>query len=303
MLNGMGGNRSNENSLDQLQLHGLLDGNSSRNGFNDKSREISIGSALWGCSDSHDSGIGHSPPYDSSHSLSGLTANGSGVGGAIWNELGKVLGSLDSSPGADTCSSNGSSVSNYHNSINHHLHSSVQHNHHNNQTQHQFNNSSSVAISKQSPTTPRSASIDLGIPASNGGFINNSNTTMTNGCGISNNSGMMNGVSSSSNDHHINNGQFHTSSVSTTMGSNTSLAQSFSMTGLTTSLASLSASLNTLTDNNSNDDILACLRRNGSPDVEISSEKLHSAFSSALHQDSKPIGGLGQRDFLSFANH
>lgn len=304
LMNGMGGGSSGNNSLDQLQLHGLLDGNNSRNGFSsDKSREISIGSALWGCSDSHDSGIGHSPPYDSSHSLSGLTNNGGGVGGAIWNELGKVLGSLDSSPGADTCSSNGSSVSNYHNSINHHLHSNtVQHNHHNNHQHHQFNNSS-VAISKQSPTTPRSASIDLGIPANNGGgsFINNSNNTMTNGCGISNNGGVMNGVSSS-NDHHIN-GQMHNTSVATTLGSNTSLAQSFSMSGLTTSLASLSASLNTLTDNNSNDDILACLRRNGSPDVEISSEKLHSAFSSALHHDSKPIGGLGQRDFLSFANH
>ena len=273
--NGSGSSLLNGNSgLDHLSLHGLLNDGPSSNGFGGKSREISIGSALWGCSDSHDSGIGHSPPYhDSAHSLSGFAASNGGLGGTgIWNELGKVLGSLDSSPGAagDTCSSNGSSVSSYHNNINQHFHSNGHHNHHNN---------SSVAISKpHSPNTPRSASIDLGIPAASNSFSNNTTTTMTNnGCG--------NNVSNSnSHQHHIN----------TT--SSSSLAQSFS---LATSLASLSASLNTLTDTNNTDDILACLRRNGSPDVELTSDKIHSAFSSLHHDVGKPI----QRDFLSFVNH
>jgi hypothetical protein len=278
--NGSGSSLLNGNSgLDHLSLHGLLNGDGpSSNGFSGKSREISIGSALWGCSDSHDSGIGHSPPYhDSAHSLSGFAASNGGLGGTgIWNELGKVLGSLDSSPGAagDTCSSNGSSVSSYHNNINQHFHSNGHHNHHNN---------SSVAISKpHSPNTPRSASIDLGIPAASNSFNSNNTTTTTmtnNGCG--------NNVSNSNNSHH----QQH---INTT--SSNSLAQSFS---LATSLASLSASLNTLTDTNNTDDILACLRRNGSPDVELTSDKIHSAFSSLHHDVGKPI----QRDFLSFANH
>merc|ERR1719394_2350235 len=48
----------------------------------------SIGRSLWGCGDSHDSGIGHSPPYES--------ADWGTPSGAIWNEPGKVLGNMDS---------------------------------------------------------------------------------------------------------------------------------------------------------------------------------------------------------------
>jgi len=121
----MGNLGSNMNNIEDLHFHSLIESNNFDSKFNNmKNRDISsIGSALWGCGDSHDSGIGHSPPYDSSHSLTGLSS------GAIWNELGKVLGNLDSptesSPGMN-------------------------------------------AISKPSPSTPRSASIDLGIPLSSG---------------------------------------------------------------------------------------------------------------------------------------
>merc|ERR1740131_33069 len=263
---------SANSNMDQLQLQRLdsLIESNSFGGTKSASREISIGSALWGCSDSHDSGIGHSPPYDSSHSLSGLT-NGSS---AIWNELGKVLGSLDCSPD-----------------------SGVGH-----QSSHQ-NTLNSVAISKPSPTTPRSASIDLGIPLSttNTGF----NTTLTNGCGSSSSSS----TSSHQDQHqHHNNINHHHQQHHNNINNPTSAAdpfKPFSLNGL--SLANLSASLNTLNENNvvngggngDAGDILACLRRNGSPDVEMSTDKIGSAF---LDHVSKPNVGM-HRDFLSFANH
>jgi len=220
---------SNINNIDDLHLHSLIESNTFDSKFNNtKNRDISsIGSTLWGCGDSHDSGIGHSPPYDSSHSLSGLT-NGS----AIWNELGKVLGNLDSP------------------------------------TEQSSPPLINTAITK--PSTPRSASIDLGIPLSNPGSMGMPEP-------------VMNG------DHH---GQ-------------SSLP--FTLNGLTTTLATLSASLSTLNENgamDSNDllsslrrsspdqDLLASLRRNGSPD-------LHQEFSTV--NDSKALGI--HRDFLSFTNH
>jgi len=204
----MGNLGSNMNNIEDLHLHSLIESNNFDSKFNNmKNRDISsIGSALWGCGDSHDSGIGHSPPYDSSHSLTGLSS------GAIWNELGKVLGNLDSptesSPGMN-------------------------------------------AISKPSPSTPRSASIDLGIPLSSGNLS----------LGISD----------------------------TILNSDGNCSLPFSLNGLNT-LATLSASLSTLNENGALDasDLLSSLRRNGSPDQDLHMSKLHQAFSTVT--DSKPMG-------------
>merc|ERR1712088_520376 len=79
---------NNRNELSRL--HSLLDGNTNYDSKFDVGPESSssIGS-LWRCSDSHDSGIGHSPPYDSGDGQN--LHNGT----AIWNELGKVLGGMD----------------------------------------------------------------------------------------------------------------------------------------------------------------------------------------------------------------
>jgi len=139
---GLGSNSFLSNNLNDMSLHSLLDSNNfNDNKFDDKfdsnfdllmrnNREEgrTIGRSLWGCGDSHDSGIGHSPPYDSADSVSGPH-------GAIWNELGKVLGNMDSP--ADR-------------------HSPATLN---------------AAISKPNPDrnvlNPRSASIDLGIPMGN----------------------------------------------------------------------------------------------------------------------------------------
>ena len=220
-------NLSNINNIDDLHIHSLIESNNFDSKFNNmKNRDISsLGNALWGCGDSHDSGIGHSPPYDSSHSLTGMSS------GAIWTELGKVLNGLDSP--TDVSPPGGM------------IHS--------------------VPMSKPSPTTPRSASIDLGIPLSSG----NPNL------GISD-------------------------PIIETSCQNNSLP--FTLNGLTTTLATLSASLSTLNENGAVDssDLLTSLRRNGSPDRDISVEKLHQAFSTVT--DSKPIMGLN-RDFLSFPNH
>jgi len=78
------------NNVNELsRLHSLLDGNINYDSKFDLGPESSSIGSLWRCSDSHDSGIGHSPPFDSGdhHSL---------AGGALWNELGKVLGGMDS---------------------------------------------------------------------------------------------------------------------------------------------------------------------------------------------------------------
>lgn len=79
------------NNVNELsRLHSLLDGNINYDSKFDVGPDSSssIGS-LWRCSDSHDSGIGHSPPYDSGDSANLHS-------GAIWSELGKVLGGMDS---------------------------------------------------------------------------------------------------------------------------------------------------------------------------------------------------------------
>lgn len=152
-LSGLGSNSFlSNNHNDHMSIHSLLDSNNQfDNKFDDKfdsnfdslsllgrqsSREEgrTIGRSLWGCGDSHDSGIGHSPPYDSADGLS------SGAGGAIWNELGKVLGGGLDSPDTDRHSpailNAAISKPNQDSSRNHVL-------------------------------NPRSASIDLGIPMGN----------------------------------------------------------------------------------------------------------------------------------------
>jgi len=139
---GLGSNSFLTNNLNDMSLHSLLDSNNyNDNKFDDKfdsnfdlllrnnrDEGRTIGRSLWGCGDSHDSGIGHSPPYDSADSVSGPN-------GAIWNELGKVLGSMDSP------------------------------------TERHSPAILNAAISKPNPDrnvlNPRSASIDLGIPMGN----------------------------------------------------------------------------------------------------------------------------------------
>ena len=138
--NGLSGGINNFLSNNDMNLHSLLsEGSSSNNQFCDNNADNnkfdsnfdlllsrnndgrSIGRSLWGCGDSHDSGIGHSPPYDSAADHWPAPTNN----GAIWNELGKMLGNMDSPT---------------------ERHSPLM--------------QSSLAISKPSP---RSASIDLGI--------------------------------------------------------------------------------------------------------------------------------------------
>jgi len=145
-LTGLGSNSFLSNNLNSL-----LESNNFDNNFDDKfdsnfdillsrtSREEggrNIGRSLWGCGDSHDSGIGHSPPYDS--------PDWSSPSGVIWNELGKVLGNMDSpterhSPVVIQTAISKPSID---------------------QRQHGLNN-------------PRSASIDLGIPMGNNNILNN----------------------------------------------------------------------------------------------------------------------------------
>lgn len=240
-MNGLGRGGYSPNGLDDLShLQHLLDGNNFNGGTHINKRENgSIGGALWGCGDSHDSGIGHSPPYDSNDSI------GLHNGTTIWSELGKVFGSRDS-PDPSHPSATTSLLSS--------------------------------AISKPgiervnsftNDLTPRSASIDLGIP-------------------------LMPGVSNLNNHHND-------------MSSQENQTQSlpFSLLGQT-SLASLSASLNTLSVAGCGDDspLLASIRahnrRTQSPDQESSQGPLvdNVAFSTVVD---KPLGC--SRDFLTFANH
>lgn len=141
-LSGLGSNSFLSNNLNSLLESNNFDNNFekfddkfdsnfdlllSRNNRDEGGRNI--GRSLWGCGDSHDSGIGHSPPYDS--------PDWSSPNGVIWNELGKVLGNMDSpterhSPVVPTAISKPC----------------------NDQRQHGLNN-------------PRSASIDLGVPLGN----------------------------------------------------------------------------------------------------------------------------------------
>jgi len=107
----------------------------SRNNRDEGGRNI--GRSLWGCGDSHDSGIGHSPPYDSPDWSSPS-------GGVIWNELGKVLGNMDSPTERHSPVVMPTAISKPSNE----------------QRQHALNN-------------PRSASIDLGIPLQGNNNIHN----------------------------------------------------------------------------------------------------------------------------------
>jgi len=124
--------RNLSNNVHELsRLHSLLDGNINYDSKFDAPNDSSIGS-LWRCSDSHDSGIGHSPPFDSGSQ--GLH------NGGIWNELAKGLSGIESpserrSPLAAAITKPG-----------------------------QDTRSSMLDL------TPRSASIDLGIP---GGMVVN----------------------------------------------------------------------------------------------------------------------------------
>ena len=110
-LSGLGSNNFLSNNLNEMTLNSLLDSNNYDNKFDDKfdtnfdllslSRSgrgeegRSIGRSLWGCGDSHDSGIGHSPPYDSPADWGAPPHQG-----AIWSELSKAMNSMDSpSPG------------------------------------------------------------------------------------------------------------------------------------------------------------------------------------------------------------
>jgi len=148
-LSGLGSNSFLSNNLNSLLESNNFDNNFekfddkfdsnfdillSRNNRDEGGRNI--GRSLWGCGDSHDSGIGHSPPYDS--------PDWSSPSGVIWNELGKVLGNMDSpterhSPVLPTAISKPSNTD---------------------QRQHGLNN-------------PRSASIDLGVPMGNNNIHTN----------------------------------------------------------------------------------------------------------------------------------
>lgn len=121
------------NNVTQLsRLQCLLDDNNYDSKFDiGPDSSSSIGS-LWRCSDSHDSGIGHSPPFDSGEHH-GLHSS------AIWNELGKVLGGMDSPIDRHSPAILNAAIS------------KPNHDH----------RSSFVDL------TPRSASIDLGIPMGN----------------------------------------------------------------------------------------------------------------------------------------
>merc|ERR1719509_729313 len=93
-MNGLGRGGYSPNGLDDLShLQHLLDGNNFDGGTHINKRDTngSIGGALWGCGDSHDSGIGHSPPYDSPGTDWGGPAQG-----AIWSELSTALNNMDS---------------------------------------------------------------------------------------------------------------------------------------------------------------------------------------------------------------
>ena len=148
-LSGLGSNNFLSNNLNEMGLNSLLESNNFDNKFDDKfdsnfdllsvsrngrSEEgRSIGRSLWGCGDSHDSGIGHSPPYDSPG-----TDWGGPTQGAIWSELSTALNNMDSpTPGERRSPSLlGAAIT----------------------------KPSVSAASMGLSTNPRSASIDLGIP-------------------------------------------------------------------------------------------------------------------------------------------
>jgi hypothetical protein len=264
---GLGTNINNiSNHLEDLHLHSLIEsnnfdskfnltngggGNNNRDGASSSNGSTSIGSTLWGCGESHDSGLGHSPPYDSAGSLSGL------ANGAIWNELGKVLGNLSPSP-TDPAAVAPAAL------------------HH------------SAAISKPGcgpAPAHRSASIDLGIPLSSTA-LNHHHHLHSFGIG-SGDSGNGTIMDSAAGDGGV--------------AAATSLP--FTLNGLTSTLATLSASLSTLTE---------CGVGEGSPNDLLTRQFHHnetmggssssSAFGSAVDGGRPTLGGL-TRDFLTFPHH
>lgn len=131
------------NNVNELsRLHSLLDGNINYDSKFDLGPDTSSIGSLWRCSDSHDSGIGHSPPYDSGD-------GGNLHSGAIWNELGKVLGGMDSPIDRHSPAILNAAIS----KPNHDSRSSFM------------------------DLTPRSASIDLGIPMGNNSSSSSSSST------------------------------------------------------------------------------------------------------------------------------
>jgi hypothetical protein len=285
---GSGGTNIISSHLEDLHLHSLIESNnfdskfklpSSSNSSNregtSSSSNNSIGSTLWGCGESHDSGLGHSPPYDSAGSLSGL------ANGAIWNELGKVLGNLSPSP-----------------------------------TDHHHPAIHSAAISKPAVCVAtsmahRSASIDLGIPLSaaggSGGPLSHHHLHsfgISSGGGDSNSTIMDNGVDG---------GVATTTSLPFTLNG---------LNGITTTLATLSASLSTLSEcglegGSTGSDLLGGFSRqrsSGSPPHQAyhhnnsihnnpadnsSMSIIHSAFGS---DNNRSQLGLS-RDFLTYPHH
>merc|ERR1712127_206464 len=127
------------------RLHSLLDGNINYDSKFDLGPDTSSIGSLWRCSDSHDSGIGHSPPYDSGD-------GGNLHSGAIWNELGKVLGGMDSPIDRHSPAILNAAIS----KPNHDSRSSFM------------------------DLTPRSASIDLGIPMGNNSSSSSTNQGINN---------------------------------------------------------------------------------------------------------------------------
>jgi len=282
---GLGGGPSiiANHHLDDLHLHSLIESNNFDSKFNltnnisgghnregtSSNGSNSIGSTLWGCGESHDSGLGHSPPYDSASSLSGQFPNG-----AIWNELGKVLGNLSPSPTAE-----------------HLVHS--------------------AAISKPVCGPPggavaahRSASIDLGIPLSSAAHHHLHSFGMNNGGGDST---IMDG----------NNGECFAATTTT------SSLSSFTLNGLTSTLATLSASLSTLSECGvevGGGDLLTSFSRqqsSGSPHLHQYQQQQHhsnsihnnpadgsssSAFGAGSDANRPSLGGLS-RDFLTYPHH
>lgn len=302
------------NHLEDLHLHSLIESNNFDSKFNllngggnsNNSREgtssngsTSIGSTLWGCGESHDSGLGHSPPaFESAGSLSGL------ANGAIWNELGKVLGSLSPSPTDHHHQQHSAAIGVKAGGV----------------------ASSHLAPTSAAATTHRSLSIDLGIPLSGAG--------VNGGGSLAHHHLHSFGISNSNSDNAGGGGGTIIDSNGVDSGTASSLP--FTLNGLTSTLATLSASLSTLNEcgmenGGGGSELLASLTRqranNSSPlqyhhpsHISSSTNSIHnnpadtasSSSSGAFCSDagsnsnSRPISlsvGLSARDYLTYPHH
>lgn len=310
---GLGTNNIIANHLEDLHLHSLIESNNFDTKFNltnssscnnregtSSNGSNSIGSTLWGCGESHDSGLGHSPPYDSASSLSGLS------NGAIWNELGKVLGNLSPSPTDQSGVVGGGSGG--------------------------LPAIHSAAISKPvapASTAHRSASIDLGIPLSAGPLAHHHHQPHHHLLSF----GMNNDNNGSTINIHDNDRSGGSSSSDGGVGSMAANAATsslpFTLNGLTSTLATLSASLSTLSEcglegssGGGGDLVLGSLSRQRSsgspphhhhhlqyhhsnstannPAADINSSS--SAFCSGSDVNRQSLGSLS-RDFLTYPHH